>query len=113
MVTDALQDALTNLGSLTNPLSSQIVSILSRRCCDAATPVRSIPSTIRAKSNKKTPNEPSSFIASILRPVKVFFGIGATGVGTVLKDDFLDSYANQVFDNVCQRSVVRVLGAAC
>ncbi|THU95639.1 COG complex component [Dendrothele bispora CBS 962.96] len=101
----ALQSALLPLSSLTVPMSSNIVSILTKRCQDALLPVRSIPSQFRAMTNKKMPTEPSPFTKTILRPVKVFFGIGNSGnvVGELLKEDNLDLYVSQVFDGVSQK----------
>ncbi|KAJ6501242.1 hypothetical protein C8R47DRAFT_260726 [Mycena vitilis] len=57
---------------LLHPMSSHTVAILTKRCCDALLPVRSISSQFRAMSNKQMPKEPSYFVSSILRPVKVF-----------------------------------------
>jgi conserved oligomeric Golgi complex subunit 2 len=55
-------------------------------------------------SNKRSPTEPSYFVAGILRPLKSFFAIGTgDGPGAALRDDFLKGYANEVFDAVCQR----------
>ncbi|EGO25305.1 hypothetical protein SERLADRAFT_348146 [Serpula lacrymans var. lacrymans S7.9] len=86
------------------PLTNQIVSILTRRSCDALVPVRSIPSQFRAMSNKRLPVESSYFVTSILRPVKDFFGIGSNGgPGDRLKKDSLKPIATDVFDVTCQR----------
>jgi conserved oligomeric Golgi complex subunit 2 len=90
--------------ALLSSLSSQIVTILSRRACDALTPVRSIPTQFRAMSNKRMPTEPSFFVDAIFRPVKVFFGIGVTdGVGVSLKDSSLSPFSEEIFENVVQR----------
>jgi conserved oligomeric Golgi complex subunit 2 len=57
-------------------------------------------------SNKRSPTEPSYFVSSILRPLKVFFAIGVgEGFGASLKEDFLQPYAVHVFENVSQRFV--------
>ena len=101
--TDVLQATLSKLTSLLPFLSNQIITILSRRACDALLPVRSIPSQFRAMSNKRSPTEPSYFVSSILRPVKIFFGIIGEGPGLQLKERFLHSYATEVFQNVSQR----------
>ncbi|KAJ6501254.1 hypothetical protein C8R47DRAFT_261110 [Mycena vitilis] len=53
---------------LLHPMSSHTVAILTKRCCDALLPVRSISSQFRAMSNKQMPKEPSYFVSSILRP---------------------------------------------
>ncbi|KAF9501520.1 COG complex component [Pleurotus eryngii] len=101
---DALQQSLVALTTLIPSMSSEIVTILSKRCCDALLPVRSIPSQFRAMSNKRMPTEPSYFVPSILRPLKVFFCIGTDeGPGASLKQEYLDAYANVVFDTVTQR----------
>ncbi|KAK0461060.1 COG complex component [Desarmillaria tabescens] len=103
---EVLQRSLSSLTAMIPSMSSRIISILTKRCCDALLPVRSIPSQFRATSNKRMPTEPSHFVSSILRPVKVFFGIGtSTGAGTSLKGDFLPSASAEVFENVCQRYV--------
>ncbi|KAK0461470.1 hypothetical protein IW261DRAFT_1632659 [Armillaria novae-zelandiae] len=103
---EVLQRSLSSLMAMTPSMSSHIISILTKRCCDALLPVRSIPSQFRATSNKRMPTEPSHFVSSILRAVKVFFGIGTSnGAGTSLKDDFLPPASAEVFENVCQRYV--------
>ncbi|KAG6861087.1 hypothetical protein C0995_004024 [Termitomyces sp. Mi166 len=103
---EALHTSLSNLTCVIPPLSDEIVSILTRRCCDALLPVRSIPSQFRATSNKRTPTEPSYFVASILRPLKLFFGIGVgDGVGIPLGEDYIQPYSVEIFDNVAQRYI--------
>lgn len=104
---EALRSALTTLTSLVPSMSSQVVSILTRRCCDALLPVRSIPSQFRGMSNKGLPNEPSYFVSNVLRELKVFFAVGVSdGPGLPLKEDLLVPYATEVFDNVSQRSIL-------
>ena len=100
----ALLHSLSNLTSLIEPMSNQIVIILTKRCCEALLPVRSVPAQFRAMANKRIPHEPSYFVSSILRPVKAFFGIGAgEGIGSSLKNEFLAAYATDVFDSVTQK----------
>ncbi|KAJ6625598.1 oligomeric golgi complex component, COG2-domain-containing protein [Mycena sp. CBHHK59/15] len=101
---DTFRQSLATLTSTTLPMSSHIVAILTKRCYDALLPVRSIPSQFRAMSSKQLPNEPSYFVSSILRPVKVFFGLGVgQGPGASLKEHFLESYATDIFESVAQR----------
>ncbi|KAH7926725.1 COG complex component [Leucogyrophana mollusca] len=102
---EILLQQLNMLENLTAPLSNQLVQILTRRCCDALLPVRSIPSQFRAMSSKRIPTEPSYFVSAILRPVKTFFGVGANGPGENLKDDFMKPISTEVIDNVCQRYI--------
>ncbi|KAJ7783230.1 COG complex component [Mycena metata] len=108
---DTLRQSLATLTATTLPMSSHIVAILTKRCCDALLPVRSISSQFRAMSNKQMPKEPSYFVSSILRPVKVFFGIGVgQGPGASLKEHFLGSYASDIFEAVAQRYVYHLTG---
>ncbi|KAJ6499941.1 COG complex component [Mycena vitilis] len=108
---DTLRQSLGTLTSTTLPMSSHTVAILTKRCCDALLPVRSISSQFRAMSNKQMPKEPSYFVSSILRPVKVFFGIGVgQGPGASLKEHFLESYATDIFEAVAQRYVYHLTG---
>ncbi|KDR75857.1 hypothetical protein GALMADRAFT_248589 [Galerina marginata CBS 339.88] len=103
---DALREGISGFTSFIPTLSSKIVTILTRRCCDGLLPVRSIPSQFRAMSNKRMPMEPSYFVSSILLPVKQFFGVGVTeGAGRLLKDGFLKSFSTEVFNNVTQRYI--------
>ncbi|GLB37458.1 putative protein with domain of unknown function (DUF3510) [Lyophyllum shimeji] len=106
MAQEALNRVLSNLTSLIPSLSNEIITILTRRCCDALLPVRSIPSQFRAMSQKPSPTAPSYFISSVLRPLKSFFGIdGGGGPGVPLREEFLTPYATEIFDNVAQRYV--------
>lgn len=58
-------------------------------------------------SIKRPPSEPSYFVSSILKPVRLFFGIGVgEGPGVSLKDGFLEPYTAQVFESVSERCVV-------
>ncbi|KAJ7045566.1 COG complex component [Mycena alexandri] len=108
---DTLRQSLATLTATTLPMSSHIVAILTKRCCDALLPVRSVSSQFRAMANKQMPKEPSYFVSSILRPVKVFFGIGVgQGPGGSLKEHFLESYASDIFEAVAQRYVYHLTG---
>lgn len=102
---DTLRHTLSDIISVTPPLSNNIVSILSRRGYDALLPMRSIPSQFRAmSSSKRLPTEPSHFVSLIFRSLKAFFGIGsADGPGAALKSSMLRAYAEEVFENVAQR----------
>ena len=101
---DTLRQSLSNLAGLVEPMSNQIVGILTRRCCEALLPVRSIPAQFRAMASKRMPSEPSYFVLSILRPLKTFFGIGiGEGAGSPLKGEFLTTYATEIFESVTQK----------
>ncbi|KAI0029977.1 COG complex component [Vararia minispora EC-137] len=108
---NALQATISSLTNLIPLMSTQIISILSRRACEALTPVRSIPSQFRAMSNKKMPGEASYFIDAIMRPVKAFFAIGtADGPGAGLQADCLRPYAEEVFEAVVQKFISYLAG---
>lgn len=91
------------MDSLVPPISTQVLTILTRRACDALTPVRSILSQFRASPNKNTPSEPSPFVASILLPVRTFFDKG--NGGEHLQEDLMKACTADVFENVCSRFV--------
>ncbi|KAG0704468.1 oligomeric golgi complex component, COG2-domain-containing protein [Suillus ampliporus] len=102
----ALRTQLGQLSALSTSLCSQATAILSRRCCDALLPVRSIPSQFRAMSNKRLPSEASYFVPTILRPVRSFFGIGTgSGPGERLKEEMLRVVSTDVVESVCQRYI--------
>ncbi|PCH36075.1 COG complex component [Wolfiporia cocos MD-104 SS10] len=103
---DALKQSLSSVTALVPPLSGQIIAILSRRACDALLSMRSIPSQFRAMSSNRMPTEASYFVSLIFRPVKSFFGIDpADGPGSVMKKEFLQAYAEGVFEIVAQRYI--------
>jgi len=99
-----LKQALSKLTTTIQPASAQIILILTKRCCEALLPVRSIPSQFRAMSNKRLPTEPSYFVQTIFRAIKAFFAISSSdGPGRSLKDAHLKGYSQEIFDNVAQR----------
>ncbi|TFL04432.1 COG complex component [Pterulicium gracile] len=103
---DILQQHLSALQSFIPPMSLQVINILTRRCNIALLEMRSIPSRIRAISNKRLPSEPSPFVEQTLKPVKVFFGVGVgEGPATGLKDQLLGPFGEEIFENVCQRYI--------
>jgi hypothetical protein len=92
------------LKSHLSSVSSQIITVVTKRCYEGLTPVRFIPSQFRAMVTKRMPTEPSYFVASILHPLKTFFALGTLdGPGASLQEDFFKAYAEEVFDAVCQR----------
>ncbi|KAI0288526.1 oligomeric golgi complex component, COG2-domain-containing protein [Russula brevipes] len=106
---DALGVVLKSLTTLIPPLSSQIISVLTRRASDALQPVRSMPLQFRAMSNKRPPSEPSFFVAGVLRPVRAFFGVeSGIGSGASLKEDLMQPYAEEVFEAVVQKYIFYV-----
>ncbi|KAH8828049.1 oligomeric golgi complex component, COG2-domain-containing protein [Flagelloscypha sp. PMI_526] len=81
---DALKEALSQLETFSQPMTTQIAAILAKRCYDALLPVKSIPHQFRAMSGKE-----DAFGT-------YFFGINVSeGPGSRLKDMYL-SYASYV-----------------
>ena len=109
LMTDTLRRSLQDLTTIIPPLSSQVVSILTRRASEALQPVRSMPLQFRAMSNKRPPSEPSFFVAGVLRPVRTFFGVETgIGPGASLKEELMQFYAEEVFEAVVQKYVFYV-----
>lgn len=101
---DVLEASLLSLTKFVQPVSSHVVTLLSRQCCDAVAAVKSIPGQVRM--SKRPPTEPSHFVPGILRPLKEFFGIQASdGPGEPLREEFLEAYSTDVFEAVCKRYV--------
>ena len=106
---DALRSILQGLSALIPPLSSLIISILTRRASDALQPVRSMPLQFRAISNRRPPSEPSFFVVGVPRPVRAFFGEKTgTGPGASLRDELMQSFAEEVFEAVVQKYIIYV-----
>ncbi|KAH6914040.1 oligomeric golgi complex component, COG2-domain-containing protein [Coprinopsis sp. MPI-PUGE-AT-0042] len=101
----ALNAVLSKLTGVIPSLSVMVITILTRRCCDALLPMRSIPSQFRAMSSKRMPTEPSYFISGILRPLRQFFGVGADGPGAKIKDQYLKDYSSEVFNAITSRYI--------
>jgi hypothetical protein len=101
---EVLKHAVATLTGMIPPISTQIVVILTRQCCDAVAPVKSTLAQIRV--SKRPPSEPSPFVPGILRPIKVFFGIQTNeGPGEAFRDAHLKPYTSDVFDAACRRCV--------
>ncbi|KXN92456.1 Conserved oligomeric Golgi complex subunit 2 [Leucoagaricus sp. SymC.cos] len=103
---DILKHALAKSTTITQPASTKIIAILTKRCCEALLPVRSVPSQFRAMSNKRLPSEPSYFVQTVFRPLRIFFGVGSSdGPGRSLENAYSKQYSQEVFDNVAQRYI--------
>ncbi|KAJ3724542.1 oligomeric golgi complex component, COG2-domain-containing protein [Lentinula raphanica] len=103
---DALENAIGPIVALIIPMSSTIIAILTERCAVPLNAVKKIRTDLRAKANKQLPTEPHPWVPSILRPLKVFFGIsGKDGVGAILKAEYLSLWSRQVFENVVSISL--------
>lgn len=99
-----LKTALSSITDILPVARSQVEIILSRSCCDALTPVKSIPGQFRAASQKHMPSKPSTFVPLILRPVKIFFGVDSKNPSTkALRDECCVSVSSNVVDEVASK----------
>lgn len=104
---DVLRSVLSSVTDILPFLTNQVEAILIRRCCDALTPVKSLPGQFRATSQKHIPSKPSTFVPLILRPIKLFFGIGAgEGDAKALRKDFCVPISTNVVEAVSNRYVI-------
>ncbi|KAF9529343.1 oligomeric golgi complex component, COG2-domain-containing protein [Crepidotus variabilis] len=103
---DALRESVQGLTVLISSLSSKIIFVLTKRCYENLLQVRGIPTQLRM-SNKRASSEVSSFVPTILRPVKQFFG--TEGPGVLLKSAYLKPFSTEIFNNVTQRYVLHRL----
>ncbi|KAJ3856207.1 COG complex component [Lentinula lateritia] len=106
---DALENAVDAISALIRPMSSTVILVLTERCIVPLNAVKKIRTDLRAKANKQLPTEPHPWITSVLRPLKVFFGLsGKDGIGAVLKAEYLDPWSKQIFENVCEKYISHV-----
>ncbi|KAF5393319.1 hypothetical protein D9757_000644 [Collybiopsis confluens] len=97
-----LESTVLATTALIAPMSKMIISILTERCIGPLNTVNKMRTDLRGR--KQLPTEPQPWVSSILRPLKSFFGIsGSDGIGAILKDDHLQDWGGQVFENVCDK----------
>ncbi|KAL5485251.1 hypothetical protein ACEPAI_7893 [Sanghuangporus weigelae] len=108
---NALKSALSSVTEVIGPLSSQVETILTGRCCDALAPVKTLAGQFRAAPQKYMPAKPSPFIPLILRPVKVFFGVDrGGGEGKALRKDFCISMSTNIVEAVSNKYLSQLAG---
>ena len=104
LITDTLRQSIQTISELSTVAISQIVVILTRRCCDALAPVKSLPGQFRATSQKYMPTKASTFVPLILRPLKIFFGVGVgDGPGTPIQKWYGSAIGSDVVEGVSSR----------
>ncbi|KAM0790884.1 hypothetical protein ACM66B_004723 [Microbotryomycetes sp. NB124-2] len=97
---DVLDASLTRLSSVVPPLSSQIVTILVKRCSEHLKHVRSVASQVRA-STRKGPAEPSFFVFNILKELRTF--LESNHVVKFVDEDLKRQWATNVAEEVATR----------
>ena len=101
---DMMKQSIGSILDLVPSVVSRIVVILTRRCCDALVPVKSLPGQFRATSHKNMPTKPSAFVPLIFRPLKVFFGVGTgDGFGKHIQELFGATISSDVVEAVSNR----------
>ncbi|ORY89153.1 oligomeric golgi complex component, COG2-domain-containing protein [Leucosporidium creatinivorum] len=93
-----LRASLANLTSPIPSLSSQIITILVKRCAEHLKHVRSVASQVRA-STRKGPAEPSYFVGNILKELKAYL----VGPGRVVEEELRREWATGVVEEVAAR----------
>ena len=101
---DVLLGLLSKQKSTIEPLAGIINCVLSRRAREAVSPLRQLPSQFRAMSGKRAPTRPSEYVSGIMKPVRLFFGIGAAGdhQGAQLREAYSTAWATEVFESAVE-----------
>ncbi|SGY62387.1 BQ5605_C007g04684 [Microbotryum silenes-dioicae] len=93
-----LRDSLSQTTSIVPPLSSQIITILVKRCSEHLKLVRSTVSQVRA-STKRGPLEPSYFVSNILKDLRNY----VAGPAKVVDEELRKRWATMVVEEIAQR----------
>ncbi|BGP46800.1 hypothetical protein JCM10450v2_002648 [Rhodotorula kratochvilovae] len=95
---EVLDESLSALSALVPPLSSQIITILVKRSIEPLKLVRSVASQVRA-STRKGPQEPSYFVAGILKELRAY----VAGPGRVVEEEMRRKWATAVVEDIAGR----------
>ncbi|GAA5967676.1 hypothetical protein JCM8115_006895 [Rhodotorula mucilaginosa] len=96
--TAAIEEALTGVTSFVPSLSSQVITILVKRCAEHLKLVRSVASQVRA-STRKGPIEPSYFVHNILKELRAYLN----GPGRVIEEELRRKWATAVVEDIAGR----------
>ncbi|GAA6002082.1 hypothetical protein JCM10207_003064 [Rhodosporidiobolus poonsookiae] len=98
---DVLRASLASMTSLVPSLSSQITTILTKRCAEHLKLVRSVASQVRASTRRGPAGaaEPSYFVHSILKEVRGY----VAGPGRVVEEELRIRWATSVVEDVASR----------
>ncbi|GAA5885926.1 hypothetical protein JCM5296_007033 [Sporobolomyces johnsonii] len=95
---DIIRESLSSLTSIVPSLSSQITTILVKRCAEHLKLVRSVASQVRA-STRKGASEPSYFVHNILKELRAYL----TGPARVVEEELRTKWATTVVDDIAGR----------
>ncbi|TKA51088.1 hypothetical protein B0A53_05874 [Rhodotorula sp. CCFEE 5036] len=96
--TAAFEEALSGVISFIPSLSSQVITILVKRCAEHLKLVRSVASQVRA-STRKGPIEPSYFVHNILKELRAYLN----GPGRVIEEELRKKWATAVVEDIAGR----------
>ncbi|KAG0653924.1 hypothetical protein C6P46_002065 [Rhodotorula mucilaginosa] len=96
--TAAFEEALSGVISVIPSLSSQVITILVKRCAEHLKLVRSVASQVRA-STRKGPIEPSYFVHNILKELRAYLN----GPGRVIEEELRKKWATAVVEDIAGR----------
>ncbi|GAA5969864.1 hypothetical protein JCM11641_008068 [Rhodosporidiobolus odoratus] len=95
---EVIATSLSSMTSLLPSLSSQIVTVLVKRCAEHLKLVRSVASQVRASTRRGT-SEPSYFVHNILKELKTYL----TGPGRVVEEELRKEWATAVVEDIAGR----------
>jgi hypothetical protein len=98
---EVLQASLTALTSLIPSLSTQLTTILIRRCAEHLKLVRSVASQVRASTRRTGVQEPSYFVGNILKELRSYL----QGPGRVVEEEMRRRWARVVVEDIAGRCV--------
>ncbi|GAA5926369.1 hypothetical protein JCM1841_006995 [Sporobolomyces salmonicolor] len=93
-----MRESLSFLTSIVPSLSSQITTILVKRCAEHLKLVRSVASQVRA-STRKGASEPSYFVHNILKELRAYLA----GPARVVEEELRSKWATTVVDDIAGR----------
>ncbi|KDN46181.1 hypothetical protein RSAG8_04408, partial [Rhizoctonia solani AG-8 WAC10335] len=102
---DTLARSLASIRSYEKTISTRAIAILTKRCAEPLANAKSIP--VQYRGARRSVTEPSSFVATVWRPLATFFG--DNGPGERLKADLGREWCSTVFEEVVARYIALLI----
>ncbi|CAE6497321.1 unnamed protein product [Rhizoctonia solani] len=102
---DALVRSLASIGSYEKTISTRAIAILTKRCAEPLANAKSIP--VQYRGARRSVTEPSPFVATVWRPLAVFFG--DNGPGGRLKGELGREWCSSIFEEVVARYIALLI----
>lgn len=96
---EVLRASLSQITLIVPLISTQIITILTRRCAEHLKHVRAVASQVRASTRKQNPNEPSFFVPNILKELRGYM----TGTGRVVEEELRIKWSETVVEEIAGR----------